>query len=53
MTQDDSIEVDKTDGEGDGRVVMEVEENALVVHLIQGVFIASNRNQLKQYILVF
>lgn len=52
VTQDDSIEVDKTDGEGDGRVVMEVEENALVVHLIQGVFIASNRNQLKQYILV-
>ena len=34
-------------------VVMEVDENALVVHLIQGVFIASNRSQLKQYILVF
>lgn len=34
-------------------VVMEVEENALVVHLIQGIFIASNRSQLKQYILVF
>ena len=34
-------------------VVMEVEDNALVVHLIQGVLIASNRNQLKQCILVF
>ena len=34
-------------------VVIEMEDNALVVHLIQGVLIASNRNQFKQYILVF